>query len=385
MKIINFIIFLSIILIIYGSVNYYIFIRGWQSIPDSKLFKSLYLIIFLVISFSFFLGRILEKFFMNILSGSLIWIGSIWLGMMLYLFLAIVFIDILRLANSLINFFPMLITHNYKKAKLVTAIIVIAAASITVFAGYINTLNPILRTLNIKIQKNGRSLKKLNIILVSDIHMGTIIGNSRINNLVRQINRVNPDIVLLAGDIVDEDPAPIIKKNLGEKLKTIKTKYGSYAITGNHEYIGGVKAASKYLTEHGIILLRDSVIKINNSFYLAGREDLTVNRLGVKRRKPLHKMLEGIDKSYPVIIMDHQPFNLKEAVNNGIDLQLSGHTHHGQLWPLNYITGMIYELDRGYKKINNTHFYVSSGFGTWGPPVRVGTRPEIVNIILRFN
>ena len=92
----------------------------------------------------------------------------------------------------------------------------------------------------------------------------------------------------------------------------------------------------------------------------------------------------GIDKERPIILMDHQPYNLEEASSNQVDLQISGHTHNGQLWPFNYLTDAIYEISRGYKKKGNTHIYVSSGVGTWGPPVRTGNRPEIVNIRLNF-
>lgn len=94
--------------------------------------------------------------------------------------------------------------------------------------------------------------------------------------------------------------------------------------------------------------------------------------------------MNGVDISHPVILMDHQAFRLEEAESNGIDLQLSGHTHHGQLWPFNFITKKVYELSWGYKKKGKTHYYVSSGVGTWGPPIRTGNRPEIVNIRLRF-
>jgi predicted MPP superfamily phosphohydrolase len=94
--------------------------------------------------------------------------------------------------------------------------------------------------------------------------------------------------------------------------------------------------------------------------------------------------MQQVEPGYPVILMDHQPVDLSEAVKNGIDLQLSGHKHHGQLWPLNYITQLVYEISRGYRKIGNTHFYVSSGAGTWGPPVRLGNQPELVQILLYF-
>jgi uncharacterized protein len=158
-----------------------------------------------------------------------------------------------------------------------------------------------------------------------------------------------------------------------------------YAITGNHEYIGGATRACKYLESHGIKMLRDTALFIDNSFWLAGREDRDIARFDGQNRKPLNEIMGKVDFKNPVILMDHQPFHLKEVANAGVDLQLSGHTHHGQIWPFNYITQAIYEVSMGYKRIENTHFYVSCGYGGWGPPIRIGNRPEIVNIRLNFD
>jgi predicted MPP superfamily phosphohydrolase len=243
---------------------------------------------------------------------------------------------------------------------------------------------PRLRTIELTIPKQGRSMKSLNIAVVSDIHLGTIVGKSRLENIVQRINALDPDIVLLPGDVVDEDIGPVIRNNLGETLRKIRSKYGVIAVTGNHEYIGGVEPACRYLVEHNITMLRDSAMKINDSFYIVGREDLSIRGFAGKTRKTLEELMSGVDKSYPIILMDHQPFHLDEAEKNGADLQLSGHTHHGQLWPFNFITKKVYELSWGYKKKGNTHYYVSCGVGTWGPPVRTGNRPEIVNIKLNF-
>jgi predicted MPP superfamily phosphohydrolase len=201
---------------------------------------------------------------------------------------------------------------------------------------------------------------------------------------VKDINLINADIVLLAGDVVDEDIKPVIKYNLGEILKLIKSKLGVFAITGNHEYIGGVEPAVKYLAEHNLIELRDTSILIDNSFFLIGREDRSGRGFGGRPRRSLLELMKGIDKSLPVILMDHQPVKLNEAFEYGIDLQVSGHTHHGQLFPFNFITKKIYELSYGYMKRGNTHYYVSCGVGTWGPPVRTSSRPEIVEIKLMF-
>jgi len=255
---------------------------------------------------------------------------------------------------------------------------------VLIIAGHINTRYPRIRKLDLTIAKTVKGPKDLHIVMASDIHLGVIVGKNRAAYLVNKINSLNPDIIILDGDLVDEDLAPVIRQNLGESLKALKAKLGVWAITGNHEYIGGVIPAVDYLVAHGIKFLRDSSVLIDDRFYLVGREDRDKPRFTGQPRKTLEVLMKDVDRSYPVILLDHQPFNLSNAVAQGADLQLSGHTHHGQLFPLNFITDAIYELSYGYKKIGQTHFYVSSGFGTWGPPMRIGMRPEIVDIRLHF-
>ena len=138
------------------------------------------------------------------------------------------------------------------------------------------------------------------------------------------------------------------------------------------------------MLSHGLTLLRDSALLVNNSIYIVGREDRDIKRFSGAERKSLPQLMEGVDRSKPIVLLDHQPYNLHEAAEAGVDLQLSGHTHHGQLWPFGYVTQRIFEVSRGYLQKGGTHFYVSTGFGTWGPPVRTGNRPEIMVFDLVF-
>jgi len=228
-------------------------------------------------------------------------------------------------------------------------------------------------------------LKSLHIVAFSDVHLGTIIEKRHLRGIVNQVNALNPDIILIPGDIIDEDIAPVIHSNVGEVLKQLKAKYGVYAVTGNHEYIGGVDKAKKYLTEHNVQLLNDTIELIDNSFYLVGREDLTRRQFSGQQRKTLPQIMEQVDTQYPIILLDHQPLGIDQAVKAGVDLQLSGHTHHGQLWPFNAITNLVFEVSRGLLKKGDTHILVSSGIGGWGPPVRTNSRPEILDITLSFS
>ncbi|MCX6169583.1 MAG: metallophosphoesterase [Ignavibacteriales bacterium] len=382
MKLSQQLIFFGIVFSVYGLINFYILRRGLSVIPES--YKTIYLVTGIFVVISFIAGRFLERVWISFFSDILIWVGSFWIAFMFYFFLSLILIDSLRLINLIIPFFPSFITANIEKTKQVTALVVLVFVIITVAGGYINTRTINTRTYKFKINKQAGELSSLNIVMASDLHLGTILGKSFLNNLVNKINELKPDIILLAGDIIDEDINPVIKNNVGEELVRLKSKFGVFAITGNHEYIGGVEAAVKYLTAHGIAELRDSSVKIDDSFYVVGREDRSIRQFSGKQRKNLTELLTGVDKSFPIIMMDHQPFGLNEAFENGIDLQLSGHTHNGQLWPINYIIEKIYDLAWGYEIRGNTHYYVSCGVGGWGPPIRTGSRPEIVNIQIKF-
>jgi uncharacterized protein len=376
-------IFFAIVLFIYGAINFYIVWRGISIVP--REYHTLFITASLFLIISYIAGRILERTFPSIVSTLLIWIGSFWIAFMFYFFLVLIIVDILRLINFIIPYFPPVFYRNPANTKLWTALVIVVVVSITVIGGFINTKSIVIKNYKLYVKKSAGGLKTLNIVMASDIHLGTILGKPFLEKIVGEINSLKPDIVLFPGDIIDEDIGPVLRDGVGEVFPKIISKYGIYAVTGNHEYIGGVEAACTYLNSYGIKMLRDSVVKIDDAFYLIGREDRSAGYMSKYPRKNLGVLLGGIDKSLPLIMMDHQPFGLIEASDNGIDLQLSGHTHNGQLWPLNFLISKIYELGWGYALKGKTHYYVSCGVGGWGPPVRTGSRPEIINIKLVFN
>lgn len=384
MKSYMFLIFFSIVLLIYGSLNYYVYIHGLQALPAGSPYRTPYKWIFLIVSLAYIIGRVLERIWLSPVSDVFTWIGSFWLAAILYLFIIAILIDLVRLAHLVIPY-PGFITKDYAAAKLLLLAGIIGVVVIIVIAGHINALSPRIKHLDLTVHKNAGTLQKLNIVMISDIHMGTIIGPRRLSAIVTKVNALSPDLILIVGDAVDEDLAPVIRHNLGANLENLKAPLGVYSITGNHEYIGGAEAAVAYLLKHRIKVLRDSIVLVNESFYLAGREDRDKERFSGKKRMTVEALLKGLDHNRPIILLDHQPFNLGDAEKAGVDLQLSGHTHHGQLWPANYIANAIYEVSWGYLLKGNTHFYVSSGIGSWGPPVRTGNRPEIVDIHLTFD
>jgi uncharacterized protein len=379
MRSIIFILIVTAIFSIYGFANYYIYVRGLQALRPTGILHPLYASVFVFLAVSFIASVFLERANVVTLGRPLSWIGSFWIAVFVYLLLITATIDLFRAINHFVPFFPAFITSNPSRAARAAAIGAASLVAIVVLYGFVNAHYIRTRVVDITIPKKAGERKSLNIVMASDIHLSSIIGRNRIEKIVEKINSLSPDLVLLPGDIVDGDLNPVIHQNLGESLRKVKAPLGVYAVTGNHEYIGGVENACEYITEHDIKLLRDSTVFIDSSFYIVGREDRSA-----RKRKTLADLMKNVDTNYPVILMDHQPFHLEEAEENGIDLQLSGHTHHGQMWPFNYITDLVYELAYGYIVKGPAHIYISSGVGTWGPPIRIAADPEIVNVRMKF-
>jgi predicted MPP superfamily phosphohydrolase len=378
------IIFFTIFFLVQGILNFYIFIRGWQALPPKPLFRILYTTVF---SF-FFISSIVSWFFFGLINSPLVriihWAEAFWYGMMVYFFLTIVIIDLIRFIGFLLRYRTSSVKH-YEIIKQIIFVSIILLNVTAMYIGHKNASKLRITPITIEINKDAGNVKNLNVVMVSDFHLGSIITVERLKEIIRTINSLKPDIVLIPGDIVDNNIQPLIRQNLGSVLSKIESRYGVYASTGNHEFYGeDADRTVEYLGNHGVTFLRDEAIKIGHSFYIIGREDKTGESYYDRKRKPLEDIISHVDKTYPLILMDHRPSNLGDALVNGIDLQLSGHSHHGQIFPLNLITEMVYEVSWGYLKKGNTHYYVSCGVGSWGPPVRIGSVSEIVHITLRF-
>jgi predicted MPP superfamily phosphohydrolase len=370
-----FIVFFSL----YSALNYYIGLRGWQALEGAAYLRPLFLIIFLFSTLSYIFSKVVQRYLPTVIYEVIEIIGSFWFAFMLYFFLAIVLLDFIRVVNWGFNILPSF--NNYSSVKLITLGVVTGIVIIIIIGGYINTRALKVVTINIEIPAKNSSLKELNAVLISDIHLSSTNGDGFAEDIVEKINTLHPDIVFVAGDLVDDKASVLREKEIGFSFRNIKSPMGVYGITGNHEYINGVDSSVNYMKELNVIPIRDSSITIDHGFVIIGREDRS---RGLKKRIPLKDLVESSEKNLPVILLDHTPFQLEEAMENGVDLQLSGHTHHGQMFPINLFTSKIYELSQGYKKKGKTQYYVSSGVGTWGPPVRTGSRSEIVNIKIKF-
>ncbi len=266
---------------------------------------------------------------------------------------------------------------------------IIGAASIflimflTVY-GSIHASNLKIKNYSVSLTNDSPNSEELKVALVSDIHLGYIIDEKRVDKFVKAINKKDVDIVLIAGDIFDGSYTELKNpQKVQETFKQLKSKYGVYACLGNHDAGSTYGQMLEFLEQSNITVLLDKVVEIDNKFLLVGRRDSSPIGGYTEERIPSIEFDNPND--LPVIVLDHQPSNINEY-GSDVDLVLSGHTHKGQMYPFSLITRSIYEIDYGYMKATeeHPHVIVTSGIGTWGPPIRVLTDSEVVIIDLEF-
>ena len=381
MKKIQFIIFFSLVLLIYFAANYYVFDRSMAALAFRPEWQQPFKWCFIALAASYPVGRVLERFRYSRVSNILHWAGAFWLGFLLYGFLMTLLTDVADLLMGIPGLTPESFPENPERMRFFVFISAAAIVLLINIFGHLRAINPVYRKIKIPINKTNTEAGQLRMALISDVHLGTIIGKNRLSRIIRKINNMNPDGVIIAGDLVDEDITPVIKYNMGRYLSELKTPV--FAVTGNHEYIGGVEKSLNYLQQFNIRYLRDEWVEWKG-ITLAGREDKDRERFTGNPRKSVKDLLNETDRDRPIVLIDHQPVEMDEKQEAGVDFTISGHTHNGQNWPLNYIANASFRVSSGYALLGNMHVFVSSGVGSWGPPVRFGTRPEIVQMDLEF-
>ncbi|MBR1733371.1 MAG: metallophosphoesterase [Alloprevotella sp.] len=218
----------------------------------------------------------------------------------------------------------------------------------------------------------GKEMKRpLRIVLMSDLHLGFHNRRAELARWVDMVNAERPDVVLIAGDIIDVSVRPLLEEGSAEEFRRLTAPV--YACLGNHEYYATEPRAEQFYADAGIRLLRDEFVYLGNDLCIVGRDDRTN-----LRRKPLDRIMREVNRNRYIILLDHQPYNLEQAENCDVDFQFSGHTHHGQVWPISWITDRIYECAFGMHQRGSTRYYVTSGIGIWGGKFRIGTRSEYV-------
>lgn len=300
--------------------------------------------------------------------------SAYWMGIFIYLLVFTLLADVIGLIGKVLK-------SDAKRYWFIASICILAATLLTVGYGVWNARD--IDHVSYEVEVNKTDVSDLKIVAISDVHLGAEGSEARLSEIVSEINSQNPDIVCIAGDFFDTDYNSIKypEKAIAE-IKKISATYGVYMCMGNHDAGSTLEEMLDFTERAGIILLNDEYVVIDNRVVLAGRLDGTpIGGYGDMKRGATSDFLKDYDERLPVIVMDHNPARIGEY-SDEVDLVISGHTHKGQIFPASIITNLIYEVDHGYYRKNESspHVVVTSGVGYWGLPMRVGTNSEILSI-----
>ena len=360
----------------YVIPNFYVFTRI-NKLFIGKGYKLRYTIIYLVFFAVYPVSRNLGDHGENPAIQILSVFAGYLLPFYLYLFLSVLLFDLFLLFNLFLRFLSTEKRKSYR-FRVYTFSAMILLSVLVVVGGAINLNTIRVSNYQISVPKKDSKIETLRVAFVADIHILESTRLRYIEQFVDKVNAIKPDIVLFGGDIVEGDSENETTIEIENAFRNIQSKYGSFGVVGNHEFYGG-QEFSTFFMKSGITMLYDTVINIENSFYIGGRYD---ERL--KNRKTIGEIMETFTPNLPIILLDHRPTQLQEVSQTSVDAQFSGHTHNGQLFPLNFIIKQLYDLSWGYRKIGNTHFFVTSGLRLWGPPVKTAGKSEIMLIDFVF-
>lgn len=367
--------------IIHLTLNLLVFLRGWHAFDRKRWVRIILILVFVIELLIYTAGFIFYRHFPENINQFIRVMGTSWMLFLLYSGGIWLITDLIYIFTNRIRRKSWRYREQPQRYKISSYIITILFVVIIMINGHINFRNPVVQQIPISINKSGGKLDSIRVAMIGDLHLGWMINREHTKRFVDLIMSQNPDLIVFVGDIIDSNIDPIIEQKMDVELARLKAPLGVFSCTGNHEYRYDAEEKIQLLNDAGITMLRDSAVLVDSLFYIIGREDRIV-----LDRNSLEEILNeyAVDRSKPLIVLNHTPDNLSEEVDAGIDIALYGHTHHGQAFPGNIATEIVFEVAHGYKKKGNTNLYVTSGIGLVGPQFRIGTVSEIAMLNIRF-
>lgn len=376
----------------------YLWIGNCHHLFQSMIFRLILTVFYTLVALTPLTGFLIRKpaFLHRILKIT----SNYFLGIFMYILMVLLSIDIIRL------FLKYVVHASWIQSRIVFAAVgacCICVVIIISFSGIYHAKHIKVTPYKITVDKSAPDMDSLKIVLLADTHFGYNSGAVHAQEIVDKINEQNPDLVCIAGDIFDNEYDAVREpEKISEILRTIRSKYGVYACWGNHDLNEPILAGftfkhkkedskqlkdprmKRFLQNSNIQLLEDEAVLIDNSFYVVGRKDASlVEKIEEKRKTPA-QLTQKLDKDKTIIVIDHQPKELQDIADAGVNLDLCGHTHDGQTFPGNFTVKFLWENPCGYLQKGSMHNIVTSGSGVWGPAMRVGTDSEICTIDLTF-
>ena len=378
--------FLLVAMSIVGAAHAYVWLRlvhapafslGWTLLASAFLFLA-----WLSIPVSLNYSRRLEPPL-----GTLVaWPGYAWLGSIFLLLVAVLAVDVARALLGLARLFDVAAAPTGTEIEQARTWATLAASlgGAAILLALTFGRRVVVRRVSVPLGKLPRALDGTTIVQLSDVHIGPTIGRRFLDRVVDRVNALQPDVVAITGDLVD-GPVPRLARHVAP-LARLSARHGVYFVTGNHEYYAGVEEWCAHLATLGIRVLRNERVSIgdgDHSYDLAGVDDLAGRHFGRGHGADIDRALAGRDESREIVLLAHQPRVVVEAERGGVGLQISGHTHGGQIWPFNYLVRLQQPVTSGLERFGRSLIYVSNGTGYWGPPMRLGSPAEITQLVLQ--
>jgi predicted MPP superfamily phosphohydrolase len=380
-------IFILVVTLVVGGGHFYLYRRLLKDTAAPPRVRWLGGALLVLCGLSLFFARVVATRLHSRLGDALAVSAWSWMGVALYLGLALaagrVLLRVASWRRERRRAAPLSVERRVFLARVTAGGAAAVAASVSSYGVWRAFQPAALREVAVKLPRLPKSLDGFRIVQMSDLHIGDVLGKPFLEELVRRSNALRPDLVAVTGDLVD-GTVPHLAPAVGV-LRGLKSREGTYFITGNHEYYSGDREWAAALSDMGIHVLRNRFITLGDSggqLDVVGVDDYGQRDAPHGRGYDLNRALLGRDPERPAVLLAHQPRGVEEALGLGIGLQLSGHTHGGQMFPITLLVDALYRYPAGLYSVGEGHVYVSRGTGFWGPPMRLGSPPEITVITL---
>lgn len=381
----SFAVFLLVAVSILFGIHYYLWTRLIRDAGLSTQTKRVLTWALVVLGSSVPLAMVTSRLVSPEISAWWIKPAYLWIGVSFLLLLAVAFTDLLRVGYHFTTERGGVRNQPRRETLARLGGLVAAALGVGASAWAVKEAARInVKRVEVSLAKLPKELDGTTIVQLTDVHVGPTIGRDFIEELVQVVNGLSPDLVAITGDLVDGSVADL-ERHVAP-LKGLRSTHGTFFVTGNHEYYSGAAAWCEHLTQLGVRVLHNEHVELGrdgHTFHLAGIHDYQAARFDEGHRADLARAVAGRDLDRALVLLAHQPKALHDAVKHGVDLQISGHTHGGQLWPFGWLVRLQQPVVAGLAKFGETLIYVSRGTGYWGPPMRLNAPSEVTQIRLR--
>ena len=364
--------------LLYGGMHLYTFLKARNAFNPGTTASAILILFMLTMMFAPFIVRLSEKNGFDISARIMSYIGYTWMGLIFLFFTSSIALDFFRIIVNTAEFITKKNFYYLKPAAGFSFSAAFLLAALISIYGYFEADNIRTEKLIIKTSKLSEQTGNLRIVQISDIHIGLIVREERLKKILTEVRTANPDILVSTGDLVDGQINNLT--GFSEFFREINPRYGKFAITGNHEFYAGLSQSLDFTGKAGFTILRGQVISIDGLINIAGVDDPAGRNYSLLKGASEKELLSQSSGKNFTLLLKHRPVVDSDSIGL-FDLQLSGHSHKGQIFPFSLITKFYYAANAGYSSLtNNSHLYVSRGAGTWGPPIRFLSPPEITVI-----